>query len=41
MAKGSNRILTTHVGSLARPEDLRETLNRRYLGQPYNEAIYR
>lgn len=41
MATGSDRILTTHVGSLARPEDLRETLNRRHLGQPYNEAIYR
>ncbi|MBM3558482.1 MAG: hypothetical protein FJX53_01005 [Alphaproteobacteria bacterium] len=41
MATSSDRILTTHVGSLARPEDLREILTRRHLGQPYNEVIYR
>ena len=42
MKRSEDRILVTHVGSLARPEDLMEMLVARNEGQPYNrEALAR
>jgi len=39
--KGStDRILTTHVGSLARPHPLLELMRARVAGQPYDQAEY-
>jgi 5-methyltetrahydropteroyltriglutamate--homocysteine methyltransferase len=34
----TDRILTTHVGSLPRPQQLQELLRARYDGKPYDEA---
>jgi 5-methyltetrahydropteroyltriglutamate--homocysteine methyltransferase len=36
MQRSSDRILTTHIGSLPRPEDLRELLQARDQGKPYD-----
>ena len=36
MKRSSERILVTHVGSLARPQDLMEMLVARNEGSPYN-----
>ena len=36
----SDRILTTHVGSLVRPPALVEILELKEHGQPYDEAVY-
>jgi 5-methyltetrahydropteroyltriglutamate--homocysteine methyltransferase len=42
MKTSQDRILTTHVGSLPRPPELRELLVRKDQGQPYdNEALVR
>src|SRR5262245_51080778 len=38
MKRSSNRILTTHVGSLPRPDDLIPLLQARDTGQPYDQA---
>ena len=38
MKHSTNRILTTHVGSLIRPADLQDFLRARQSGKPYNEA---
>ena len=38
MKSSSERILTTHVGSLPRPEKLREMLFARYTGEDVSEA---
>jgi 5-methyltetrahydropteroyltriglutamate--homocysteine methyltransferase len=39
--KGSTeRILTTHVGSLARPQALLEVMRPKAVGQPYDEAAF-
>src|SRR5688572_4313771 len=38
MKRSTNRILTTHVGSIPRPEPLRELLRARRDGQPVDEA---
>jgi 5-methyltetrahydropteroyltriglutamate--homocysteine methyltransferase len=38
MKRSSDRILTTHVGSLPRPDDLIPLLQARDAGQPYDQA---
>jgi 5-methyltetrahydropteroyltriglutamate--homocysteine methyltransferase len=40
MKRSSNRILTTHVGSLIRPAALQEFLRARQSGKPYDETAY-
>ena len=40
MQRSTDRILTTHVGSLARPQHLEEMLRPRATGQPYDEAAF-
>ena len=40
MAGSSDRILTTHVGSLVRPPKLVEFLKLIEAGQPYDKAAY-
>jgi 5-methyltetrahydropteroyltriglutamate--homocysteine methyltransferase len=36
----SNRILTTHVGSLPRPKDLLDLMKAKLSGQPYDQQAY-
>jgi len=36
--RSTERILTTHAGSLARPDDLRDLLVARDTGRPYDQA---
>ena len=40
MKRSTNRILTTHVGSLIRPQALQEFLRARQAGKPYDEKAY-
>ena len=40
MQRSSERILTTHVGSLPRPADLLEAVNAREQGEPVDEAAH-
>jgi 5-methyltetrahydropteroyltriglutamate--homocysteine methyltransferase len=40
MKRSSDRILTTHAGSLARPRDLLDMMDARLKGEPYDEATY-
>jgi 5-methyltetrahydropteroyltriglutamate--homocysteine methyltransferase len=40
MKRSSNRILTTHVGSLIRPQALQEFLRLKQAGKPYDEDAY-
>ena len=40
MKRSTDRILTTFVGSLARPPDLLETMHAREHGQPYDREAY-
>ena len=40
MKLSTERILTTHVGSLARPPDLFDMLAARASGQPYDAAAF-
>lgn len=40
MKRSSNRILTTHVGSLIRPHALQEFLRNKQAGKPYDEGAY-
>ena len=40
MKRSTDRILTTHVGSLIRPEPLRAFIRARQTRQPYDEAAY-
>jgi 5-methyltetrahydropteroyltriglutamate--homocysteine methyltransferase len=40
MKRSTNRILTTHVGSLIRPPTLQEFLRAKQAGKPYDEAAY-
>src|SRR5512139_1236569 len=40
MKRSSERILTTHTGSLPRPADLVEILNEKELGGAYDRAAY-
>lgn len=39
MKRSSERILTSHAGSLHRPEDLRETMAARRDGEPFDAAL--
>jgi len=41
MRTSTARILTTHTGSLPRPPDLVALLNRKELGEPFDDAAYR
>ena len=40
MKRSSDRILTSHTGSLARPPDLIDMLRAKVNGQPYDEAAF-
>ena len=40
MKRSTERILTTHAGSLPRPADLRELLTAKSTGQPYNQEAF-
>jgi 5-methyltetrahydropteroyltriglutamate--homocysteine methyltransferase len=40
MKRSTSRILTTHVGSLIRPDVLQDFLRARQGGKPYDEAAY-
>jgi 5-methyltetrahydropteroyltriglutamate--homocysteine methyltransferase len=40
MQRSTDRILTTHVGSLIRPEPLREFLSAKEAGKPFDRAAY-
>ena len=40
MKRSTERILTTHAGSLARPDDLRDLLIARDTGRPYDHAAF-
>ena len=40
MKRSIDRILTTHVGSLPRPDDLRALILQRQQGQPVDEAAF-
>ncbi len=39
MKRSTDRILTTHVGSLARPHELLDTLKERENGRPYDAEL--
>jgi 5-methyltetrahydropteroyltriglutamate--homocysteine methyltransferase len=40
MKRSSDRILTTHVGSLIRPQALQEMMRAKQGGKPYDRAAY-
>jgi 5-methyltetrahydropteroyltriglutamate--homocysteine methyltransferase len=40
MKRSTDRILTTHVGSLIRPQRLREFLREKEAGRPFDQAAY-
>src|SRR5580693_10341918 len=40
MKRSTDRILTTHVGSLIRPPALQEFLRAKQAGKPYDQAAY-
>ena len=40
MKRSTDRILTTHTGSLPRPGDLVALLNAREVGDPYDRAAF-
>jgi 5-methyltetrahydropteroyltriglutamate--homocysteine methyltransferase len=40
MKRSTNRILTTHVGSLIRPPELLEFFRAKHAGKPYDQAAY-
>jgi 5-methyltetrahydropteroyltriglutamate--homocysteine methyltransferase len=40
MKTSTDRILTTHVGSLARPTELLDTMKEKEHGRPYDEATF-
>jgi len=40
MSQSTNRILTTHVGSLIRPPDLLGLIEARQAGKPVDEAAF-
>jgi len=40
MQSSTERILTTHVGSLARPHDLLEVMREKEHGRPYDPARF-
>src|SRR5215218_7526591 len=38
--QNTDRIQTTHIGSLPRPHDLLDIMKAKYAGQPYDEKAY-
>ena len=40
MKRSTDRIITTHVGSLGRPHALLDTMKEKEHGRPYDEALY-
>src|SRR5439155_10632168 len=40
MKRSTDRILTTHAGSLARPKDLLEIMDAKLYGKPYDRDAY-
>jgi len=40
LQQNSDRIQTTHIGSLPRPHRLLDAMKAKYSGQPYNQASY-
>ncbi len=40
MKRSTNRILTTHAGSLARPKDLLEMMDAKLRDKPYDRDAY-
>ena len=40
MKRSTDHILTTHAGSLPRPDDVRELVTAKASGQPYDEAAF-
>jgi 5-methyltetrahydropteroyltriglutamate--homocysteine methyltransferase len=40
MKRSTQRILTTHVGSLIRPQPLQDFLRKKQTGKPFNEELY-
>src|SRR5262245_13673789 len=40
MHRSTERILTTHTGSLHRPPDLEELVRRKLAGEPYDEKVF-
>jgi 5-methyltetrahydropteroyltriglutamate--homocysteine methyltransferase len=40
MKRSTDRILTTHVGSLIRPQALQEFLRAKQAGKPYDKVAY-
>lgn len=40
MKRSTERILTTHAGSLARPKDLLDMMDAKLKGQPYDHDAY-
>ena len=40
MTRSTDRILTTHVGSLARPTELLDTMKEKENGRPYDHALF-
>src|SRR5438034_10679623 len=40
MTRSTDRILTTHCGSLARPHDLLDLMKAKVTGQPYDHDAY-
>jgi 5-methyltetrahydropteroyltriglutamate--homocysteine methyltransferase len=41
MKRSTERVLTTHVGSLIRPPELRDLIRAKQSGRPYDEGAYR
>ncbi|HWM46394.1 MAG TPA: cobalamin-independent methionine synthase II family protein [Xanthobacteraceae bacterium] len=40
LQQNTDRIQTTHIGSLPRPHDLLDAMKAKYSGKPYDEAAY-
>jgi 5-methyltetrahydropteroyltriglutamate--homocysteine methyltransferase len=40
MQRSTDRVLTTHVGSLARPEALLDTMREKEHGRPYDADLF-
>ena len=40
MKRSTDRILTTHVGSLPRPDDLRDLIQKKAQGEAVDEAVF-
>jgi 5-methyltetrahydropteroyltriglutamate--homocysteine methyltransferase len=40
MKRSTDRILTTHCGSLARPKDLLDSMKAKVNGEPYDQELY-